>query len=153
MSYRNAMIVAKDNRSTPSKGKKGKKRNGAAMAGGSKLSQVAKGFAIVLAAAVVATGVMLLASMQSLGLSAMAQAGILIASGLVIAGAGIAMGHPYIGVAGGAALSSIGASYLALSWGSSSANLVNRVQQLVGSTPAATTAAAAAAATTAARPA
>lgn len=120
-------------------GRSRRKRNDSGMSG-STFMRVLKGLGVALGAAVLGTGVMLLVSMQSLNLGAVAQAGILLASGAIVAGAGVALGYPVFGIATGAAFATVGVNYLALYWGarSSAADLVARVQQLTGTAPAAT---------------
>ena len=129
-----------------------RKRNDGSMGGGSTFMRALKGFGIALGAAMLGTGAMLLVSMQSLNLGALAQAGILIGAGVIVAGAGVALGYPVFGIATAAGFVTVGVNYLALYWGarSSAADLVARVQQLTGTAaaPAATPAAPAAPAAT-----
>lgn len=119
----------------------GHKRNDGSM-GGSTFMRALKGFGIALGAAVLGTGAMLLVSMQSFNLGALAQAGILIGAGVVVAGAGVALGYPVFGIATAAGLATVGMNYLALYWGTrrNSADLVARVQQLTGTAAAPATA-------------
>lgn len=152
------MGLAKYNTSGSKRGGKGRKRNSMDTQSGSALARVAKGLGVVLLAAAAATGVMLLVSSQALGLGVMAQAGIMLASGLVIAAAGIMWKFPVVGTALGVGLGTVGINYLALSLGARSAGsaLVSRVSQLVETTPAqgatASTSATAPAATAATSP-
>lgn len=146
---RGAKKASKKNRKSNGRGRSRarRKRNDGAMASGSKTVRVLKAIGIVLGAAVLGTGVMLLVSMQSFGLSAMAQAGILIAAGVIVASAGVALGYPIFGIAAATGFTTVGFNYLALSWGASRAanDLVARVTALGSSTPAQTASAAPAA--------
>lgn len=99
------------------------KRNG--MEGGVGM-RVLKAFGAVMAGAAIAIGGMLLLSATSL--SAMAQDGILIAGGVVIGGALIAMGHTHVGVAMIVGPVTLGLSRRVLTWG-----ITARAQELIAS--------------------
>lgn len=117
---------------------KPRKRNSMETLAGSKLARVGKGLGVVLIAAVITTGLMLAVSSQTFGLGVMAQGGILLATGIAIAAAGIVWDFPVVGIALGVGSATVAMNYFALSLGARAAgsDLVNRVAALTGSTPA-----------------
>lgn len=108
----------------------GRRKRNDGMGGG--FAKLAVGVGKVLLAGLVASGAMLLVSMQSLDLSTMSQSGILILGGIVVAAAGMAWGAPLLAPLIGAGMATVGINYGVLSWGTRRAGntLAARVNNL-----------------------